>query len=68
MAKAYPAEVVQIIRRMSSKGVVQVRCKILEGPEKGRVVIRNVIGPIKVGDILMLREIEMEVAGKIEER
>ena len=68
MKDAYPAEVVQIIRRMSSKGIIQVRCKILEGPEKGRVVIRNVIGPVRIGDILMLREVEMEAAGKIEER
>ena len=65
---AYPAEVVEVIRRMGSKGVVQVRCKIIDGPEKGRVVIRNVVGPVRVGDVLMLKEIEMETAGKIEER
>jgi len=65
---AYPAEVVEVIRRMGSKGVVQVRCKIIDGPEKGRVVVRNVVGPVRVGDVLMLKEIEMETAGKIEER
>lgn len=65
---AYPAEVVEVIGRMGSKGVVQVRCKIIDGPEKGRVVVRNVVGPVKVGDVLMLKEIEMEAAGKIEER
>ncbi|MCD6483233.1 MAG: 30S ribosomal protein S28e [Candidatus Aenigmarchaeota archaeon] len=65
---AYPAEVVEVIKRMGSKGVVQVRCKIIDGPEKGRVVVRNVVGPVRVGDVLMLKEIEMETAGKIEER
>jgi len=65
---AYPAEVVEVIRRMGSKGVVQVRCKIIDGPEKGRVVVRNVVGPVRIGDVLMLKEIEMETAGKIEER
>jgi small subunit ribosomal protein S28e len=59
------AEVVQIMESLGIKGVRRVRCRVIDGGERSRLITRNVSGPIKLGDVIIIKESGMDIDSKM---
>lgn len=57
----FAAEVIDVIGNTGMHGEAsQIQCRVLEGRDRGRVITRNCVGPVRTGDIFMLMETSRE--------
>lgn len=60
-ALAVPAVVEDIVGRTGFRGeITQVKARIMQGNDKGKLLRRNVKGPVRLKDVLMLTETQIE--------
>ena len=58
---AVPAVIEELIGRTGFRGeITQVKVRILQGYEQGKTMRRNVKGPVRLRDIVLLRETQIE--------
>ncbi len=61
MAEGFHAEIVEVRAKTGVYGeIYQVLCKVLEGPDAGRVIMRNPNGPVRKGMIIALLDTARE--------
>ena len=57
-----PSEVIEVVGRTGIHGEsTQIKCRVLDGENKGRIITRNCRGPVKTGDVIVLLETDREV-------
>jgi small subunit ribosomal protein S28e len=54
------AKIIEVIGDQGHRTVRKVRCRVLEGDEEGKILVRNVRGPIREDDVVHIKETEME--------
>ena len=58
--ESWPAEVVEVVGRTGMTGeATQVKVRVNDAPNPrdiGRIITRNVVGPVRIGDVLMLKD------------
>ncbi|MEA3330003.1 MAG: 30S ribosomal protein S28e [Nanoarchaeota archaeon] len=61
LGETVPATVKELLGRTGFRGeITQVKALVQKGKDEGRSMRRNVRGAIRIGDVLMLRETEIE--------
>ena len=54
------AKIIEILGEQGHRSVKKIRCKVIEGDEEGKILVRNIRGPVREDDIVHIKETEME--------
>lgn len=65
---ATPAVVTHVLGRMGVKGVSKIRCKVLDGNDRDKIIMRNVLGPVRVGDVILLKDTQMDASSRFQRK
>ena len=65
---ATPAVVTQLLGRLGVKGVSRVRLKVLEGADKDKTLMRNIVGPVQIGDIVLIKDTAMDTSSRFQRK
>ena len=56
-----PAQVDEVLGRTGMRGeATSVKVRVLDGDDRGRIIRRNVLGPVDIGDQLLLMDSSRE--------
>ena len=56
-----PAQVDEVLGRTGMRGEpTSVKVRVLDGDDRGRIIRRNVLGPVDIGDQLLLMDSSRE--------
>ena len=56
-----PVQVVEVLGRTGMRGeATSVKVRVLDGDDRGRIIRRNVLGPVDIGDQLLLMDSSRE--------
>lgn len=59
--QGFAVEIVEIKGKTGVYGeIYQCLVRVLQGKDEGRVILRNIKGPVKTGMVIILRETERE--------
>ncbi len=62
------AEIIQVRGKLGVKGVTSIKCRVLEGEDQGKIIARNVSGPVRPGDIVLIKETGIDSVGGMQGR
>ena len=54
------AKVIEVLGDQGHRSVRKVRCRVIEGDEEGKILVRDARGPIREDDIVHIKETQME--------